>query len=117
MPTGYVSGHFYTLFQDGGANSGWAEWSVEDQTDPQDREAWYETNPSLDTTLTERKTAGGIGTGKSDFNIQRPGLWLQYTDTGERNFFRYRAVVCVSYGVATDFDFSQLLAIYPIKGN
>ena len=88
------AGIFYTLFQDGGANSGWAEWSVEDQTDPQDREAWYETNPSLGTTLTERKTAGGIGTDKSDFNIQRPGLWLQYTDTGERIFWLYGSSLC-----------------------
>ena len=59
-------------------NTGWAEWSVEDMTDPHDREAWYETNPSLGTILTERKILDEIGTDDVDFNIQRLGLWLRY---------------------------------------
>lgn len=37
------------------SNTGWAEWSVESMTDVNDIEAWYETNPSLGTILTERK--------------------------------------------------------------
>src|SRR5699024_7881199 len=36
-------------------NTGWAEWSVDHQTDPHDVEAWYETNPSMGTILNERK--------------------------------------------------------------
>lgn len=59
-------------------NTGWAEWSVEQQTDPQDVEAWYETNPSLGTVFTERSVADEIGTDPIDFNIQRLGLWLRY---------------------------------------
>lgn len=59
-------------------NTGWAEWSVDDMTDPHDREAWYETNPSLGTILTERKILDEIGTDDVDFNIQRLGLWLRY---------------------------------------
>lgn len=59
-------------------NSGWAEWSVETETDLQDREAWYKTNPSLGTILTERKIADEVGEDKIDFNIQRLGLWLRY---------------------------------------
>lgn len=61
-------------------NTGWAEWSVDHLTDPQDKDAWYETNPSLGTILTERKIMDEIPSGKSnedilDFNIQRLGYW------------------------------------------
>lgn len=59
-------------------NTGWAEWSVDNQTDPHDREAWYATNPSLGTILTERKILDEIGPDEVDFNIQRLGLWLRY---------------------------------------
>lgn len=59
-------------------NTGWAEWSVDHQTDPNDRESWYETNPSLGTVFTERSVADEIGTDPIDFNIQRLGLWLRY---------------------------------------
>lgn len=60
------------------ANGGWAEWSVEKQSDVRDRELWYETNPSLGTIFTERSVADEIGTDEVDFNIQRLGLWLKY---------------------------------------
>lgn len=60
-------------------NTFWAEWSVDHQTDPHDVEAWYETNPSLGTVLTERKIADEIGSDVVDFNIQRLGLWLRYS--------------------------------------
>ena len=43
-------------------NSGWAEWSVENETDPRDKESWYETNPSLGYHLTERAILDEIGT-------------------------------------------------------
>ncbi len=59
-------------------NTGWAEWSVEFQTDPHDVAAWYETNPSLGLILTERKIEDEIGPDVVDFNIQRLGLWLRY---------------------------------------
>lgn len=59
-------------------NTGWAEWSVEYQTDPNDVDAWYETNPSMGTILNERKVRAEIGTDVVDFNIQRLGLWLRY---------------------------------------
>ena len=59
-------------------HAGWAEWSVENETDPSDRDAWYETNPSLGYTLTERAIDDEIGTDVSDFNIQRLGLWIKY---------------------------------------
>lgn len=59
-------------------NTGWAEWSVDEMTDPNDKEAWYETNPSLGTILTERAIQDEIGDDDIDFNIQRLGLFLRY---------------------------------------
>ncbi len=59
-------------------NTGWAEWSADEMTDPQNKDAWYETNPSLGTIFTERAVMDEIGTDDIDFNIQRLGLWLRY---------------------------------------
>lgn len=59
-------------------NTGWAEWSVDRQSDPNDIDLWYETNPSMGTILTERKVADEIGDDDVDFNIQRLGLWIRY---------------------------------------
>ena len=56
-------------------NTGWAEWSVDKKTDVRDKEAWYQTNPSLGTILTERKILDEVGNDDDDFNIQRLGLW------------------------------------------
>ncbi|WP_102343774.1 terminase [Galactobacillus timonensis] len=53
----------------------WEEWSVDHLTDVHDVDAWYETNPSLGTILTERIIADEIGTNELDFNIQRLGYW------------------------------------------
>lgn len=66
------------VLQGAGFESGWSEWSVPELTDPNDREAWYETNPSLGTILTERAIRGEIDDDETDFNIQRLGLWLKY---------------------------------------
>ena len=59
-------------------NTGWAEWSVSEQSDPRNRDLWYETNPSLGTVFTERSVSDEIGSDVVDFNIQRLGLWLRY---------------------------------------
>lgn len=58
--------------------SGWAEWSVENETDPNDVESWYRTNPSLGYRLTERAIENEIEDDIVDFNIQRLGLWITY---------------------------------------
>lgn len=58
--------------------SGWAEWSVPDMSDCYDVDLWYETNPSLGTVLKERTIRSEIGDDKTDFNIQRLGLWIKY---------------------------------------
>ncbi len=82
-PTPVSSGTVFTKFRNttlsgGNQNAAWAEWSVENETDPHDIEAWYETNPSLGTVLTERKISDEIGSDEVDFNIQRLGLWIRY---------------------------------------
>ena len=82
-PTPVSSGTVFTKLRKntlsgGTVNTGWAEWSVEKKTDPKDKEAWYRTNPSLGTILTERKILDEIGNDDDDFNIQRLGLWLRY---------------------------------------
>ncbi|WP_394271621.1 DEAD/DEAH box helicase family protein [Anaerococcus nagyae] len=59
-------------------DNGWAEWSVEDMTDPHNVDAWYATNPSLGTIFTERAVKDEISSNDLDFNIQRLGLWLKY---------------------------------------
>lgn len=85
-PTAVSAG---TVFRDmrtdvlsgGGTNLGWAEWSVDDISDIRDKDLWYETNPSLGITLTERAVTDELGTTdaeKIDFNIQRLGLWLSW---------------------------------------
>lgn len=64
-------------------NTGWAEWSVEKMHDPSDKEAWYETNPSLGQGLSERAIENEDTTDDVDFNIQRLGHWLKYSQASE----------------------------------
>ena len=58
-------------------NTGWAEWSVDEQSDPQDKKLWYRTNPSLGVIFTERSVEDEITGDVLDFNIQRLGLWVK----------------------------------------
>lgn len=64
-------------------NTGWAEWSIEHMHDPYDRDVWYETNPSLGQGLTERVIENEITSDDVDFNIQRLGHWLSYSQGSE----------------------------------
>lgn len=66
------------VFQGQSKNTGWAEWSVDHETDPNDKEAWYMCNPSLGLGLSERAVEDEITSDAVDFNIQRLGLWLTY---------------------------------------
>lgn len=82
-PTNVSSGTVFIKLRDkilsgGAVNSGWAEWSIEEQSDVNDRELWYRTNPSLGTVLTERAIMDEITSDAIDFNIQRLGLWIRY---------------------------------------
>lgn len=82
-PTAVSSGTVFMNYRDevltgNGYESGWAEWSVDQMTDPQDVDAWYLTNPSLGYKLKERNIRAEIRKDPIDFNIQRLGLWLRY---------------------------------------
>ncbi len=82
-PTPLSSGTVFTKFRKAvlageTENSAWAEWSVDKMTDMHDKDAWYETNPSLGAILSERSVTDEIGGDPTDFNIQRLGLWLKY---------------------------------------
>lgn len=64
-PTPVSSGTVFTNFRNKTLagkvkNAGWAEWSVEEERDPHDKEAWYLTNPSLGTIFTERSMMASI---------------------------------------------------------
>lgn len=88
-PTAISSGNVFPNLRDQilsgkGVDSGWAEWSVENKVDDiENVEWWYETNPSLGTILTERNVRGEIRGDIIDFNIQRLGLWLRYSQKSE----------------------------------
>ena len=93
-------------------NTGWAEWSGEHMQDPYNKEAWYETNPSLGQGLTERVIEDEITTDDIDFNIQRLGHWLSYSQGSEFSekewenlkidkipYFKNKLFVGIKYGV------------------
>lgn len=80
-PTAVSTGTVFPAFRadvlsGGRDHAGWAEWSVAKETDPKDRDAWYEANPSLGLKLTERAVVDEITSDALDFNIQRLGFWV-----------------------------------------
>lgn len=82
-PTVHSSGTVFTnlrnaTLQGNNEDIGWAEWSVEEESDVRDVDLWYETNPSLGIRLTERTIRSEVGDDDLDFNVQRLGLWIKY---------------------------------------
>jgi phage terminase large subunit-like protein len=82
-PTAVSAGEVFRDYRDKtiqgeSINCGWAEWSVDHMTDVKNKDAWYQTNPSLGTILTERIIQDENNGDDIDFNIQRLGLWLKY---------------------------------------
>ena len=64
----------------GKADICWQEWSVENITDNYDVEAWYQTNPSLGTLITEKAIKAEAGAMSQDsFNKMRLG-WIPGVD-------------------------------------
>lgn len=59
--------------------TGWSGWSVDDMRDTHDKDAWYQANPSLGYRLKERTISGETGGDSVDFNVQRLGLWMTYS--------------------------------------
>lgn len=84
-PTAISQGTVFKDFREAVLNSpnrpkydGWAEWSVPEKSDPNNKELWYQTNPSLGTIFKEDAVELEIGPDALDFNIQRLGLWVSY---------------------------------------
>lgn len=83
-PTSVSSGTVFLKFRRNtlsgkNTDAGWAEWSVQQLSDAHDPELWYETNPSLGTILSERTIRSELGDDQVDDNIQRLGLWIEYS--------------------------------------
>lgn len=82
-PTPISSGTVFTKLRESALfgvseDTGWAEWSVDKQSDPRDKSLWYQANPSLGLRVSERNIQSEVGNDDIDFNIQRLGLWIQY---------------------------------------
>lgn len=82
-PTPVSSGTVFANFRENllfgkSKYAGWAEWSVEDEKNIHDIEAWYNSNPSMGYHLNERKIEAELGEDKLDHNIQRLGYWPKY---------------------------------------
>src|SRR5690554_3016736 len=82
-PTPISSGTVFTKYRENALygsleDAGWAEWSVDKESDPHDKELWYQANPSLGLRVSERNIQSEVGNDDLDFNIQRLGLWIQY---------------------------------------
>ncbi len=60
-------------------DTGWAEWAVDQQADVNDIDLWYKCNPAMGYQLNERKIKAEDKTDVVDFNIQRLGLWIKYS--------------------------------------
>lgn len=82
-PTPISSGTVFTRLRENSLfgtteNNGWAEWSVDVESDVRDKDLWYQANPSLGLRVSERNIQAEVGVDDMDFNIQRLGLWIQY---------------------------------------
>lgn len=107
-------------------HAGWAEWSVEEETDMNDVDAWYLTNPSLGYKLSERAIEDEIGTDHVDFNIQRLGLWIKYNQQSIISKKEWselelqtmpKLVGFLSFGVKFNRDGSTVAMSYACKTN
>lgn len=72
---------------------GWAEWSVPKQSDVEDVDLWYETNPSLGLVLTERSVRAENRKDEVDYNVQRLGLWLTYNQKSAISRDEWRGLI------------------------
>lgn len=74
----------------------WAEWSIDRKAaDRSDRDLWYETNPSLGLIINERSIKGETADLEEvDFNIQRLGLWLAYSQSSAITEPEWTALKC-----------------------
>ena len=78
------------------ADTGWAEWSVENIADVNDVELWYECNPAMGYQLNERKIRAEDKSDELDFNIQRLGYWAKSNLKSEISVTEWESMKCKS---------------------
>lgn len=62
------------------SDTGWSEWGIPELTDDiENTDLWYKYNPSLGITIPERNVRQELTNDPVDFNIQRLGLWVSYS--------------------------------------
>ena len=76
------------------ADTGWAEWSVENIADVNDVELWYECNPAMGYQLNERKIRAEDKSDELDFNIQRLGYWAKSNLKSEISVTEWESMKC-----------------------
>lgn len=96
-PTPVSSGTVFTNFRENllfgqSKYAGWAEWSVDEEKDIHDIEAWYNSNPSMGYHLNERKIEAELGEDKLDHNVQRLGYWPKYNQKSAISEQEWKAV-------------------------
>lgn len=77
-------------------DTGWAEWSVEEMSDVNDVDLWYECNPAMGYQLNERKVRAEDKADVLDFNIQRLGFWTKYNLKSEISETEWDSLKCES---------------------
>ena len=77
-------------------DTGWAEWSVDQMSDVNDVELWYECNPAMGYQLNERKVRAEDKADVLDFNIQRLGYWTKYNLKSEISETEWDELKCES---------------------
>ena len=83
-------------------DTGWAEWSVEEISDVNDIDLWYECNPAMGYQLSERKVKNEDKSDTLDFNIQRYGYWTRYNLKSVISETEWDEMLCETPPVLTD---------------
>ena len=99
-PTAISAGDVFTklhgsVHEGKALETGWAEWSISQQAkDPANPDLWYKFNPSLGLLLTERNIRAELTDNELDFNIQRLGLWVLYSQQSVITKAEWLALKC-----------------------
>lgn len=105
-------------------NTGWAEWSIPEMSEPTDRELWYETNPSLGTVFTERSVANcehwAVGSSEG-FDYRFLSFHLRMKErqpprqgtSGNWSFADDDNLICLEFRI----EFTLILKLGPISVN
>lgn len=128
-PTAVSSGTIFqelrnTVLSGESESTGWAEWSVESESDVNDEEIWYRCNPAMGYQLTVRDIRAEDKKDVIDYNIQRYGLWLTYNQKSEISENEWMSLKCkvipklqkrIFVGIKYSSDGSQVAMSVAVK--